>query len=269
MHGMNCLAFCPGAFVGIMTGWMYLAYSSNGGNLIVWTSFLLGATAGLAATPHCLAMCGGFPLHLARSPRMFARQALFVAGKAFTYVFLGTLAASAGAVVFRDTRFAVLAPAMRLAVGVLTLALGLVMLGIRFPSFKAPHSTCDTGLVRSVFTGLLAGPGLMPAFVLGLAAGFLPCPLPMAMLAMSAASRDIATGMALMAGVGLGTAPGLIALGLFGIGLNKTFARVGVRAAGIVVVAIALLTIGRATGIVHANSPIDRAIPPCCQGHVR
>ena len=56
--------------------------------------FWIGIAAGLAATPHCAGMCGGFPLHLARATegRPWVRQLLFLVGKTFTYSFLGALA---------------------------------------------------------------------------------------------------------------------------------------------------------------------------------
>jgi sulfite exporter TauE/SafE len=64
--------------------------------------------AGLAATPHCLGMCGGFPLHLAKAGgrgNVVFRQMLFVLGKAFTYMFLGTLAAAFGAIYLKTRHY--------------------------------------------------------------------------------------------------------------------------------------------------------------------
>jgi sulfite exporter TauE/SafE len=72
-----------------------------------------------------------------------------------------------------------------------------------------------------------------------------------------------------MVGVGLGTAPGLLGVGLFGTGIfgaERRFARVGMRAAGVVVVTIALLTIGRASGIISDASPVNHVLPTCCGG---
>lgn len=232
-------------------------------------SFITGFLAGFAATPHCLGMCGGFPLHLASKSakgRLLTRQFLFVLGKTFTYVFLGVLAAGVGTVVFRDTTLASKTGIVRLAAGVLIVVLGLGMMGLRLPRTK-PLKYADTGFVRSLFNSVLSYPGPAAALVLGLMVGFLPCPLPMGMLAISAASGNVFNGMALMAGVGAGTAPGLLAVGLFGSGLDKRFAKVGMRIAGLVVIAMGLLLIGRATGIIHAKSAINKAVPSCCQGH--
>jgi sulfite exporter TauE/SafE len=233
-------------------------------------AFILGFGAGIAATPHCLGMCGGFPLYLAKSGgkgRAVSRQVLFVLGKSFTYVFLGVMAASLGVIVLKNTSLASIAPVLRIAAGVITLIFGLLMLGFRLPSIKPLQGIVETGFVRSLFGGLLVSPSPAAALCLGLGTGFLPCPLPMGMLAVAATSQNIFYAIALMAGVGLGTSPGLIAVGLFGIGLDRKFAKVGMRAAGIVVVAVGLLAIGRATGIISPHHPVNHAIPSCCQGH--
>lgn len=235
----------------------------------MWTALVVGFVAGIAATPHCLGMCGGFPLHLARASgrgRVLVRQVLFVIGKMFTYMFLGCLAASLGSILLKDTPVASYAPAMRIAAGVITVFFGLLMLGFRLPSIKALQGISEAGFVRSIFGGLFSSPSPAASFVLGLGVGFLPCPLPMGMLAVAAASHDIPNGMALMAGVGIGTAPGLMAVGLFGAGLNRGFAKTGMRAAGVVVLVIGLLTIGRASGIIHAGPRLASQSVPCCGG---
>lgn len=228
------------------------------------TAFAIGLAAGVAATPHCLGMCGGFPLYLAGSGKggSLWRQVLFVAGKLFTYGFLGAVAASCGTILFRNTHLAPLALALRFALGALIAVFGLSMLGARLPRLHVLDNAADAGLVRGVFGGLLANPRPLSAFVLGLGVGFLPCPLPMGMLAAAVASRSTLHGIAMMAGVGVGTAPGLLAVGLFGTGLDRRFARAGMRVAGIIVLAMGLLTLGRATSAVLAHHP--GSPPPCC-----
>lgn len=233
----------------------------------MWTSFLIGLGAGFAATPHCLGMCGGFPLHLSRASRegrVVLRQVLFVLGKMFTYAFLGTVAAALGVILLKDTAVAGLAPYLRVAAGLITVVFGLLMLGFRLPSIKPLQGIADAGIVRSFFGGVLVSPKPVAAFVLGLGVGFLPCPLPIGMLAVAAASHNIPHGIALMTGVGLGTAPGLLGVGLFGVGLDRKFAKVGMRAAGVVVLMIGLLTIGRATGVIAKPGAMSKAAPACC-----
>lgn len=232
-----------------------------------YTGFGIGFAAALAWTPHCLGMCGGFPLHLARSSRegfVLLRQLLFVVGKAFTYMFLGAVASALGVVLLKDTPLARIGPALPAIAGGITVLFGALMLGFRLPSFRPLQRVSDTGLVRSLFGGLLSSPRPLPAFVLGLGVGFIPCPVPILMLGLAAAAHSIPYGMALMAGVGLGTAPGLLGVGLLGVGLDRGFARAGMRVAGAVVVLIGLLTISRAVGLVPRSSAVNKIIPPCC-----
>jgi len=216
-------------------------------------------------------MCGGFPLYLAKSECGWpaVRQVLFIAGKSFTYIFLGAAASALGVVLFRDTAFARAAVALRLAVGFLTIFLGLLMVGVRLPRLALISGAAEAGLVRSLFGPLMAHPGAVASFILGIGVGFLPCPLPMGMLAAAAASHNVPSGILLMGGVGLGTAPGLLVAGLFGTGLSRRFTWVGLRAAGVVVILLGLLTVGRATGIVQPQSAVSRVVPSCCSGHAR
>jgi sulfite exporter TauE/SafE len=223
--------------------------------------FLTGLVAGLLNTPHCLGMCGGFPLHLAKSSKkggIALRQVFFIAGKTFTYIFLGAIAAALGIVVFRDSSIAFFAPVLRVITGFITIAFGLLMIGIRLPSIKALQSISEAGFIRGIFGGLFISPSPTAAFVLGLGVGFLPCPLPMGLLAVAVLSHSVSHGIALMAGMGLGTAPGLLAVGLFGVGLDRRFARVGMRAAGVVLIAIGLFTLVKVAGV----APVS----PCCNG---
>lgn len=234
----------------------------------MWTAFVIGLGAGIAATPHCLGMCGPFSLHLARSDgkgRTLVRLLAFVFGKTFTYVFLGTIAASLGAILFRTTALASLVPAMRLVVAIAIILIGLSMVGLKLPSMKCIKSSPEPGLFTSALGGLPARPGPAASLVLGLAVGFLPCPLPAGMLAVAAASHDLPSAIALMAGVGVGTAPGLVALGVFGAGIDRRFARVGMKLVGVVVVALGLMMLGRVTGLMP--SAAHGQAPTCCGTH--
>lgn len=225
---------------------------------IMLAAFLTGLVAGFLNTPHCLGMCGGFPLHLAKSSKKgkaTLRQVLFVTGKTFTYVFLGAMAGALGVVAFKDSSVASFAPVLRVVAGLITITFGLLMIGVRLPSIKALQGVSEAGFVRSLFGGLFTSPSPTAAFTLGLGVGFLPCPLPMGLLTIAALSHNVPHGMALMAGMGLGTAPGLLAVGLFGVGLDRRFAKVGMRAAGVVLIVIGVLTLGKVIGVVPVPLP--------------
>lgn len=237
--------------------------------------FLLGLFGGLSATPHCLAMCGSFPLHLGRSTKKGStvlRQLLFLTGKTCTYIFLGAVAGALGTVLFKDTAAARLIPTVRMTAGCLMLIFGISMLGFRLPSLrsnrKATSEIVIISLLRGLFRGLLISPTPISSFILGLAVGYLPCPLPLGMLAVAAVSHSVVAGMIIMAGVGLGTSPGLLGLGLFGAGIfggaKQRSANTASRIAGVIVIIFALLTVLHAAGV---NTPLDRTIPSCCREH--
>jgi len=233
-------------------------------------AFVIGLVAGISMTPHCLGMCGGFPLHLAKPSKISAvaiRLVLFVIGKSVTYMFLGSLAAALGVVLLRDTSIASAAPALRLTAGIITMIFGLMMLGLRLPAIKPLQGITDKLFLKPVFGPLLSNPGPSTALILGMCVGFLPCPLPIFMLGLATASQNVPYGILIMAGVGIGTAPGLLAAGFLGSGLFLKFAKVGMRAAGILVIAIAIFTIGRATGAIPKAHPINHVIPSCCGGN--
>ncbi|MHB1458851.1 MAG: sulfite exporter TauE/SafE family protein, partial [Armatimonadota bacterium] len=234
----------------------------------MWSAFLIGLLAGFAAFPHCVGMCGGFALYLSKpqNPRgSVMRLILFLCGKTFTYIFLGVLASSLGKVLFNDNALHSVSFALRISVGLLTVAFGLALLGISLPVTPLKGKYQDFIKLIEGFIKLPAGSGGISAFGLGLGVGFLPCPLLMGMLVALVGLHNLSYGAALMAGVGFGTAPGLLVVGLLGAGLSQKFKVIGTRAVGVVVLAIGLLIIGRTTGLV-SGTPVDRVLPACCGG---
>ncbi len=207
---------------------------------------------------------------IACGAQSLARLGLLVGGKCFTYVFLGAVAAWFGVIVFKNTTLSPAVPYVRLAAGVAIAVMGLSMIGVRLPKAKRagppPHPFLKGGganFAHTCIAPLLRNRSGTSAFVLGLGVGFLPCPLPMGMLAIAAANHHVLSGIALMAGVGVGTAPGLMAVGLFGAGLNRKLARIGMQAAGVLVLAIGLLMFARAAdALLRPNLPGN--LPPCC-----
>jgi sulfite exporter TauE/SafE len=223
-------------------------------------------------------MCGGFPVHLAGGRGRggaLARQGLFLLGKGFTYVFLGALAGALGVVLMRNTGLVAVGKYLPMGAGLLTILFGLLMLGIKTPGIKPMPNIVEIGFFQRLLGSLLTNPSPTAAFALGLGVGFVPCPLPIAMLIASAGSHSVLAGMLTMAGVGLGTAPGLFAVGMLGTGINRRFAKSGMRVAGIAVLIVGVMTLGRATGILAkkhpptVGAPARSTLPPCCGGEGR
>ncbi|MFQ5808977.1 MAG: sulfite exporter TauE/SafE family protein, partial [Armatimonadota bacterium] len=206
----------------------------------------LGLAAGLAATPHCLGMCGCFPLHLARSsgPRdLLARQVLYVLGKAFTYVFLGAVVGFVGEVLVRSEWAIGSRKLLAGAAGAVMIVCGLQMLGLRLRLSARWLNVQDWGPVTQLYDCFFRTPGLWAAFMLGLLTGFLPCPVTAAMLVAAAATQSVVAGMIVMGAVAIGTAPVLLAVGLSGGLLSARFKAVGLRAAGVVLIVLGAATV--------------------------
>jgi len=237
----------------------------------VLVGFLTGLGVGIASAPHCLGMCGGFPLHLARGAKgwhALLRPLLFVAGKAFTYGFIGALAGFAGSAIAGTSLFSQSQHILAYGGGAVMVVFGLAMLGVRLPRALRGVGIGDWGLVSKVYGDFFAAPTTASSLYLGLAAGFLPCPVTLVMLAPAVASHQVLTGIAIMAGVGLGTAPVLLAAGLFGSAVGRPLRVLGLRAAGAIVIGVGVLLVLRGTGLLcpgdaachhHASRPVSTA----------
>jgi uncharacterized protein len=216
------------------------------------TYLLVGLAAGLAATPHCLGMCGGFALHIGRSAR--PRQALvrgfaFLLGKSFTYAFLGALVGAFGIWIVRGGWV----PEARLVLGyvavVVTIALGVLMLEVvpplRWPRVDWP----GVEILGEQSCKLMRSPSLLAPFVFGLAVGYLPCPLTALLLVSAAGEQSVSAGVLLLGGAGLGTIPGLAIASVAGSAVSGRWRQVGTRVLGGVVIALGALMLLRRMGV--------------------
>jgi sulfite exporter TauE/SafE len=188
----------------------------------------------LAASLHCVGMCGGFaaaavPRPASAGPRaagtaIAASQALFHAGKLSSYLFLGSLAALLGS---GASRLGVWPGRVLAAIaGALLVSLGLKALGAlpAVQRFAAPAGSGPSLWTRaarawaSLGTGLLALDGPKRPLLLGAFSGLLPCPLVYAFAAKAAASESPAGAIATMTALALGTVPALSVVAALGGG---------------------------------------------------
>jgi sulfite exporter TauE/SafE len=195
--------------------------------------FAASLVAAAGASLHCAGMCGGFaaaasmdPAHEGlRSPRglrvvpgtrAILAQALYHAGKTSSYLFLGALAAAAGAAV----NAAGTAPAMALSAAA---AVILVAAGARSLRPRAAVRSLHGGRGASLLgawsrwgASLVALRSPLRPLHLGVFSGLLPCPLVYAFLARAAAAPSVLDAILVMAALGLGTAPVLVAVAAAG-----------------------------------------------------
>ena len=221
--------------------------------------FLLGLLAGLAATPHCLGMCGGFALHLSRAPSRAAlwwRHGLFHLSKTLTYACLGALVGALGVWVISAGGVPEARSWLPYVAGGLTVVFGAVMLG----GGRTYPALADSGTPPGAGGAERGGAArtrwsLPPATTagsvgLGVFAGLLPCPLTVALLVSAAGAGSVTAGMLLLAGAGVGTVPGLALAGAAGALMGGRGRAVGLRGLGAVVVALGALMILRRVGVV-------------------
>ena len=200
---------------------------------------------GLLGSFHCVGMCGGFVLALDRPGRVpwrrLAVQGAFLAGKACTYVLLGAVAGIVGAAALRAPWFSAAQTALAVVAGLLMVAAGLQLLGVlkAFPvgSLFGPGSLYDRA-ARSIANA--RGPAA--PFAMGALTGLLPCPLVYAFLAAALGAGSFLGAVLTMALLGLASAPALLLVCLAGGLLAPSLRAPAVKAAGVVVILLGLVT---------------------------
>ena len=183
----------------------------------------LGALAlGLASGfSHCIGMCGVFVVSYAGLPEKNAprrwqidRHALFHAGRLLALAALGM----AGGLIGQFGHH------WAIAQGIVSLLVGLIMLGLALgmagfaPWFRLPEPNvlgAGGGAGRQLFRRALQSRSVLKPFAVGLFVGLLPCGLTYNAL-MATFTLSPLAGAGLMLLFGLGTVPGLLALGVFG-----------------------------------------------------
>jgi sulfite exporter TauE/SafE len=182
---------------------------------------------GAAGMLHCAGMCGGLAA-------LAGRGVLYHTGRAASYLFLGTLAGALGEAVLRIAPLGAGARVLAVAGGALLLAAGLESLGlVRLPGLAVParFAAAIAGLVRGGPAGSL---------VVGFANGLLPCPLVYAFLALAAA-----TGSAVEGAATLLVLAAVSAVPLTFCSLIAGRFRAARHAAGVLMIAMAALTVYR------------------------
>jgi sulfite exporter TauE/SafE len=178
---------------------------------------------GLAASLHCLQMCG--PIVISYSVSLahygaFRREMLLAhlsynAGRVVTYATLGALAGAAGSGIGMLGKMAGLASAARLISGAAMIVTGILMLRVlpRKVLVQVERRGAMKLFSRSIGR-LLVSSRALGKFGLGLMLGFLPCGLIYgALLKAVETGRPLAGALTMMA-FGMGTAVALLGMGM-------------------------------------------------------
>lgn len=233
--------------------------------------------AGVAGSMHCLGMCSGFACGLGTDARGAAatvrRHLLYNLGRVVTYCFFGATIGHLGLQIVGHageyTTVGIAQRALALVSGLLMLLVGAQFLGYAVHARRPGVGAGAAWLTGSLRT-LVRAPGAGAPLALGVANGFLPCPLVYAFAAQAAASGGALPGLLTMAAFGLGTFPMMLIAGMLGTHFGRSpsgaaraqpvlwhsqraasrspgVARlpVGVRIAGAFIIALGLLTLAR------------------------
>jgi uncharacterized protein len=216
-------------------------------------AYLIAFLGGFAGSFHCVGMCGGFPLALARAERQgnASRQVLYNLGRVNALGFIGALCGGVGAVLVASGPGAVLERALAVVAGVLMMAIGLESFGL-LTAISARGAALARATIGRVLGGVMASRSLAAPLALGVFNAFLPCQLIYAFAARAAATASAASGALTMLAFGAGTVPAMLALGLGGGMLSPAVRSLVSRAGGVLVIAFGAWTALR--GIVPADA---------------
>ena len=212
--------------------------------------YLLALGWGLAGGfSHCIGMCGVFVISYAGLPdkgsgKHWKRHALFHGGRLLSLTALGAVGGAVGQ----------LTHAWAQAQGLLSLAAGVVMLGLSLgvsglvPRLALPEPDvlgAGGGRGRRLFRSVLQSRNALRPLGIGLLVGLLPCGLTYNTLVPALALGPL-RGALLLLTFGLGTVPGLLALGLAGQMGGGLLTRLSFRRAMTRVSAVVMATLGAA-----------------------
>ena len=213
---------------------------------------------GLAGSLHCLGMCG--PLVLAYSLRLvpesngpsaqprnlftagLKHHVLFQAGRITTYVLLGAAAAGMVRLGGLNPSLSGLRTGAVIAGGLVMIFFGVLTLKLIKPvlPFIIPL-TQKNGFSARLMRTHLHSRQLSSKWILGFAAGFLPCMFSWAMIVKAAITADVISGAMIMASFGLGTAPALLFTGSFASLFSLRARLAGERIAALSVIVMGLI----------------------------
>lgn len=187
------------------------------------TTLSLGAAlvAGLAASGHCAAMCGGIAGALAMrdreagTGRRLANVLAYNLSRVASYAAAGAIAGLLGGALLRTINVSALSVAFRVLSGLIMIAAaGRLLFGWRLLD---PLEAAGSGLWRRVapLAGTKRHPGGVRAAIgLGLAWGWLPCGMTYSMLLLAATTASAPLGAAVMLAFGAGTLPSMVTAGI-------------------------------------------------------
>jgi len=203
---------------------------------------------GLAASLHCVQMCGPIVISYSVSLKrdMMLAHLSYNTGRVITYSALGALAGAAGSGIGMLGKLAGLASAARLLAGAAMVVTGLLMLRVlpRKVLVQVERRGVMAFFSRSIGR-LLVSSRALGKFGLGLMLGFLPCGLIYGALLKAVETARPLAGALTMAAFGMGTAVALLAMGMASSFAGLRMGAWGNRLAGASILAAGAILIWR------------------------
>lgn len=240
---------------------------------MAYSALISAWLAGLLGGAHCVAMCGGFIAALAAprepsgaaplrsSATLVAWQVPYHGGRIASYALVGAAFGAVGGLALAAPGLLALQRGLYVVANVFLLALALAIVG----------GSAHTGWLQRAGAGLFsrilpavrslrARDGVPARVGLGLVWGLVPCGLTYSVLPLALFAGSALDGAAVMLAFGVGTLPGLLAVGWMAGRARRWLGRPGVRYA-----AAALLTAFAAAGIYRALfGPMAAGQGPFC-----
>jgi len=200
---------------------------------------------GLLGAGHCVGMCGGIASALGFAARDGGSLHLIIAynlGRITSYAVAGALVALVGQ---WGESYLALGPVLRIVSGVVLILMGCYLAGwwrvlVRLEKIGGALWK----RIQPLSVKLLPVRSLPQALVLGMLWGWLPCGLVYTALAYAATSANTMEGALAMAAFGLGTAPAMVAGGLFAARVRTFLQSHAVRTiAAVIMIAFGVWTV--------------------------
>jgi len=213
-----------------------------------FVEFSLVFALGLAASLHCVQMCGPIVISYSVSLKrdMMLAHLSYNAGRVITYSALGALAGAAGSGIGMLGKMAGLASAARLLAGGAMVVTGILMLRVlpRKVLVQVERRGVMALFSRSIGR-LLVSSRALGKFGLGLMLGFLPCGLIYGALLKAVETARPLAGAFTMAAFGMGTAVALLAMGMASSFAGLRMGAWGNRLAGASILAAGAILVWR------------------------
>ena len=232
---------------------------------LIGTALLLG----LAGNVHCLGMCGGIMAALgmrSEKPSLLLVCA-YNSGRILSYAIIGGVLG--GMLASAQMQWPALGPALRIATGILLIAMGVYLAG--WANWLAPLELLGQQLWKRLPHPSLANVRngqYLHAIGTGLLWGWLPCGLVYSALAWASTQGDALHSATLMLAFGVGTLPAMLATGVFSAQLKRYVQHRGFRAAtGMLVILFGLWTIAMPLWPAHQHSDMQEHSTPHSHHH--